>query len=248
MATLPLIIAHRGESRDAPENTLASIRLAWQRGADAVEIDVRRTADDQLAVIHDADTGQFGERRRLIARQTAAELAALDAGRWKAPRWAGERIPLLAEVLPTIPRRGRLFVEIKDGPDCVPPLQVCLAKSTARPAQVLLMSFNVETVRDAARAFPEYEACLLLEAKQWVRADSLARSLELARALGCRSVDLEKHDRLDRTVVETAHAAGLRVYVWTVNRAATARRLAAAGVDGITTDRCAWMRRQLELV
>ena len=112
----PEIIAHRGESSLAPENTLAAVQLAWAGDADAVEIDVRLTADGHLVVCHDADTERTTGQKLVVGECTLAELRALDAGAWKGAEWAGQKIPLLAEILDTIPENKRLFVEVKVGP------------------------------------------------------------------------------------------------------------------------------------
>jgi glycerophosphoryl diester phosphodiesterase len=243
----PLIIAHRGESRDAPENTLAAIRLAWARGAQAVELDVRRTRDDHVVVIHDPDLRRVGRSRLTVGGSTAAALREIDIGAWKHPHWMGERVPLLKEVLATVPRGGRLFVEIKDGPEIVPALRPVMASVSLAPRQVIFMSFHPETVARAVSELPGYEACLLLTAQQWCARGGLARGIEAAHALGCGSLDVQTDRRLDRVVVEAVHDARLRLYVWTVNRVSTAQRLVAAGIDGITTDRCAWMSTQLRV-
>jgi glycerophosphoryl diester phosphodiesterase len=84
------IIAHRGASFDAPENTLASVHLAWQQHADAVEIDCRLSADGQIVVIHDAHTGRVAGRSLGIAETPYDQLRQLDCGRWKGPQWAGQ--------------------------------------------------------------------------------------------------------------------------------------------------------------
>lgn len=241
----PLLIAHRGESYDAPENTLAAVNLAWARGARAVEIDARMAADGALVVSHDPDTRRIGGPRRPIRRQTLAELRALDAGAWKHRRWTGERVPLLREVLATVPSHGRLFVEMKEGAETVLPLADDLAAAQLSPRQVIVMSFLPETVAAAARALPDCEVCLLLRARDYVPVGHLARAIDYARSLGAHSLDVECHRALDRVKIAAAHAAGLAVYVWTVNRVATARRLVAAGINGITTDRCAWMQAQM---
>jgi len=243
----PLIIAHRGESRDAPENTLAAVRLAWERGARAVEIDVRLTADREVVVVHDADLRRIGRSRLTVAGSSAAALRAIDVGAWKHRRWSGERVPTLGEVLATVPRGARIFVEIKTGPEIVPALVRVMAASRLAPRQVLFMSFDRATIAAVARALPDHEACLLLTARQLFGGDGVAGAIAAAGALGCTSLDVQRHRRLNRAVVEAVHAAGLRLYTWTVNRLSTARRLAAAGIDGITTDRCAWMREHLDV-
>src|SRR5580698_8356847 len=97
------IIAHRGSSFEAPENTLAAVNLAWRQRADAVEIDVHLSRDGRLVVIHDSNTRRTTGVNRKVARQTLAELHALDAGRWKGLTWLGEKIPSLEEVLASVP-------------------------------------------------------------------------------------------------------------------------------------------------
>src|SRR5256885_16112584 len=105
------IIAHRGASHDAPENTLAAVQLAWQQNADAVEVDVRMSKDGQLVVIHDDNTRRTGKAARKVSDQTLAELRWLDVGGWKGRQWSGERSTTLEEVMAAVPHRRRLFVE-----------------------------------------------------------------------------------------------------------------------------------------
>jgi glycerophosphoryl diester phosphodiesterase len=148
-------------------------------------------------------------------------------------------------VLATVPAHGRLFVEMKEGPDTVPPLAALLAVAKLSDRQVIVMSFVPATVAAAASFLSSCEICLLLRARDYLPKGALARVLPRARELGCHSLDVELHRRLGPAVIDAAHTAGLAVYVWTVNRIPTARRLATAGIDGITTDRCAWMSEQL---
>lgn len=241
-----MIIAHRGESRDAPENTLGSIQLAWDRGAAAVELDVRLTRDEEVVVVHDPDLRRIGGSPRIVARSTAAELRTCDIGSWKHRRWSGERVPLLREVLATVPRGGCLFVEIKVGPEIVPALGAVLQAHGPSHGRIVLMSFNRETMAAVARVLPRYEACLLLTARHWLgRGGAITAAIDAARRLGCVSLDVEVHRQLNASCIDAVHSAGMSLYTWTVNRVATTRRLAAAGIDGITTDRCAWMQAQL---
>ncbi len=97
----PLIIAHRGASYEAPENTMAAVKLAWQMDADGVEIDVHLTKDEQVVVFHDDNTRRFGGNRKPIAECDYSELLKLDVGRFMGEQYKGERIPLLAQVINT---------------------------------------------------------------------------------------------------------------------------------------------------
>src|SRR5882757_4224835 len=109
----PLIIAHRGASFEAPENTLAAYRLAWQQNADGAEGDFQLTRDGRIVCIHDLTTGRTADANRVVAQSTFEELRRLDVGMWKHPRFAGERIPTLDEILALLPAGNLFFIEIK---------------------------------------------------------------------------------------------------------------------------------------
>jgi len=154
------IIGHRGASFDAPENTLASVRLAWAQGADAVEIDVHLTLDGRLVAIHDANTRRTTRVNRKVARQTLAQLRALDAGRWKGVQWAGEKIPTLEEVLDTIPPGRRLFIEIKSHAKAALELANALSRCQCPATQVVFISFSLPLLKSLKRSFPNLEVWL----------------------------------------------------------------------------------------
>src|SRR4051812_6064313 len=119
MAKPPEFVAHRGESHDAPENTLASYKLAWERGDDAAETDIHLTKDGKLIVSHDPDTGRLsaGKTKLVIKEHTADDLRKLDMGSFKGPSFADQKLPLLDELLAIIPPGKRLFIEVKIGPE-----------------------------------------------------------------------------------------------------------------------------------
>src|SRR5262245_58707114 len=101
------IIAHRGSSFSAPENTLAAVRLGWRQGADAAEGDFRLTADGQIVCVHDKTFKRTAGIDHPVAEMTLAEIERLDAGSWKSPEFAGERVPTLDQLLATVPERKR---------------------------------------------------------------------------------------------------------------------------------------------
>ena len=125
------LIAHRGESVDAPENTLAAFRLAWERGAVGIEGDFRLNADGEIVCMHDGNARRTTGVDLEISTATSAEVAALDAGLLKGEQWKGEGVPTLRQVLGTIPRHGRILLEIKDRPHLVPVLKRELEASVA---------------------------------------------------------------------------------------------------------------------
>lgn len=225
---------------------MAAISLAWQRGASAVEIDVRTSQDGQLMVIHDAKTSRIGGRPRPVTEQTAAELRTLDAGRWKDPRWAGERIPYLREVLQTVPPTGRLFIELKEGPEVVPLLAQLLTEIAVSPESYVVMAFSAPAVAACVQQLPGVHACQLLSARDWSPPRALLPLLGAAIERGCDSVNFERHPTLDEHIIESIHVAGLQAYVWTVNQPTEARRLQKSGIDAIATDRCEWLTKHLD--
>ena len=116
------IIAHRGSSFLAPENTRAAASLAWQEGADAVEGDFRLSRDGQIVCIHDDTLKRTAGVDRRVSELSLDELRQLDVGSWKAPQFTGERIATLDEMLATVPPGKRFYVEVKCGAEIVPEL------------------------------------------------------------------------------------------------------------------------------
>ena len=145
--TKPLIIAHRGESYDAPENTLASINLAWQRGAEAVEIDVHLSKDNNVIVIHDASTKRVSGKSGRIKNLTLDEIKNLDVGSWKNEKYKNEKIPTLEEVLKTIPPNKKLIIEIKSGVKILPFLKIEIKRANLKPNQIEIISFSYASER-----------------------------------------------------------------------------------------------------
>lgn len=241
-----LIIAHRGASHDAPENTLAAARLGWEQGADALEVDVHLTRDGRLAVIHDSDTQRTAGIPGEVGSLTLAELQSRDVGRWKSPRFAGERIPALEAILADVPAGKRLFVELKGGPASVPALQQAITQGVRAASlprsQITIIAFDLATARAAKRALPENEVCWLADAGDEAPCPTIAEVARVAREAGLDGIDVAADWELDVECVQQIRQGGFKLYVWTVDDAPLARRLAATGIDGLTTNRPGWLR------
>ena len=143
-ADLPLLVAHRGASHAAPENTLSAFKLAWEEGADGIEGDFHLSSDGEVVCIHDYDTERVAATKRVVAETPWKELSKLDVGAWKSPAYKGEPMPRLADVLDAIPAGKRFFLEVKCGPEIVGPIKKILAEKHADPARVTIISFNAE--------------------------------------------------------------------------------------------------------
>jgi glycerophosphoryl diester phosphodiesterase len=246
------IIAHRGASHDAPENTLAAVHLAWQQGADAVEVDVQLSKDGRLVVIHDDNTKRSGGFSRKVGAQTLDELRRLDVGRWKGQRWAGERIPTLAAVLATVPDAKRLFVEFKCGPAGVPEFKRVAKDAGKRPGLMVAIGFSRETMRLLKAEMPALEVCWISKLRRHWRTGrwlpAAEKLIAAAQKIGVDGLDLDARSPVNSALVEKLRTAGLKLYVWTVDSPAKAKQLVAAGVDGITTNRPGWLREHIQRV
>jgi glycerophosphoryl diester phosphodiesterase len=244
------IIGHRGASYDAPENTLASINLAWKQGADAAEFDVYLSKDGKIVVLHDRDTKRVAGVDKRVVDQTLEELRTLDVGKWKGAAFTGEKIPTLAEVLKTLPTGKRVFIEVKCGPEIVPELKRELAAAKLKPEQTAIISFSAEVIAATKKEMPSLQGYWIVSlnpgkkkpAKVWTAEELIKKATEI-KADG---LDLSADAMIDEAFIKKTSAAKLPVYVWTVNDAALAKRMIAAGVIGITTDRPGWLREQLK--
>jgi len=243
------IIAHRGASFDAPENTLAAVNLAWKRNADAVEIDVTLSRDGKIVVVHDETTKRYGGPNKKIVEQTLAELKRIDVGTWKNKKWADARIPTLSQVLRTIPEKKRLFIEIKCGVEIIPELKRVIRASGKKPRQIVCISFSLPTITAVKRALPKIEAAWIIGLQQHRRTQqwtpSLGPIIRKTKAAFLDGVDLSAKKVIDRKYVDRVRKAGLHFYVWTVDSQTQARKLIDAGVEGITTNRPGRLRKQL---
>lgn len=243
------LIAHRGASKDAPENTLAAFRLAWEQGADAVECDIRLSLDGRIMVMHDQSALRTTGADLVIARHHSADLRNLDAGKWKSPAFAGERIPFLEEVLEGMPEGKRLFIEIKCGVEILPALGAVLPADS--PSRCPLIGFDSDIMAETKRRFPDHKVYLLCEFSRrlplsGIRTDS-ATLIEHAKRQKLDGLDVRSRG-LTRNQVQRVRDAGLDVLAWTVNSGDEAARLFSWGVQGITTDSPGLLRDQLSAI
>ncbi len=251
-AQAQLIIAHRGASHDAPENTLAAFQLAWERRADGIEGDFYLTKDGQIVCIHDKTTARTAPAHAelTVAESTLAQLQSLDVGSWKSPKYAGERMPTLNQVMETVPDEGRIFVEIKCGPEILPVLEAQLAVSGLKPRQIVIICFNKEVVTQARQRMPQYKANWLTSYKQetdnspWTPSQlEVCQTLKQTAATGLGSQG--ELQVINESFVQAIRQQGNEFHVWTINDLNAARTFQALGAESITTDRPDFLREGL---
>jgi len=242
----PLIVAHRGASHDAPENTLPAFVLGWKQGADAIEGDFLLTKDNKIICIHDGSTKRLADRNLVVRQSTLKELHELDVGSWKHVKFKGTKIPTIAEVFATMPQGKKIFVEVKCGPEIIPHLVKEIENSELKTEQVVLICFKKEVVQAFKKAMPKNKAFWLSNFKKdkegtWTpSAGSVLATLKASKADG---LDSNKNipDEIARKVMD----AGYEWHAWTVNDIATAKKLKALGIHSITTDRPALIKGSL---
>ena len=228
------IIAHRGFSAKAPENTVEAFELAWKSGADACELDIHLTADGEVVVIHDKDTKRtFPGENKVIAKTKLADL---------------KELPTLAQALATLPAdRGRFVIEIKTGPEIVPALVKVLEPLRERAKQLAIISFQKDACAAAKKALPWIPVLQLSGSKDKKKEPvDLSKLIAQAKAANLDGLDLGADWSWSETMVARIHAAGLQAVVYTINKPADIARYAKLGLDGITTDDPVMAKKALE--
>ncbi len=247
-----VIVAHRGASYDAPENTISAFKEAWAQGADGVEGDFYVTKDQHIVCIHDKDTKRTAGTNLVVANSTLDELRTLEYGSWKDARFKGEPIPTFADVMAVIPE-GKLFViELKTGPEIVPLLKAELDRLKPATANLLIIAFNRDTVVAAKKQLPAIRTHWLTGFKQdkatgaWSpTVDDVAKILQ---ATGADGIGFQgRREVVTAEFLNTLKQRGLREFhVWTLDEPQDALFYKDLGAIGITTNRPAFIRDSLK--
>jgi glycerophosphoryl diester phosphodiesterase len=252
------VVAHRGMGQgfvqpDAPpENTLPAFAEGWKI-ARACELDVHLTRDGQVIVIHDDTTNRTTNASWTVRERFAAELRSLDAGRWKAQAFAGTRLPLIEDVLDSMPDGCELFIELKDGPQVVPSTAELVRQSGKSP-RVVFISFDIDTIMLARQEMPEND-CLLIVVFE-ADYDHGSWKVLYDEGPGFRTVTkayveddlIALVKQYNLTGIDTSFAVPpalitrlleekLRPVVWTVDDPSIALDMVRLGINTITTDR-----------
>lgn len=230
----PILFAHRGDCTHAPENTLEAFLLAYQKGADGIELDAKLSADGHVIVIHDATVDRTTNGHGRVKNLTLAELRELDAGSHFSEAFRGAKIPLLSEVFELVGQKGIINIELTnyDAPNDLLVEKVCeLVKKHGLQKRVIFSSFLAGNLKKAARILPEVPRGLLA-LPGWMGA--------WARSFGFMFGDyqaLHPHiTNVNAAQVQRVHRLKRRIHVWTANTADEVRQLQEWGVDGIFTD------------
>lgn len=233
-------IGHRGASYYAPENSLAAIRLAFELGADGAECDIRLTRDNQVVLWHDDNTLRLTGQNLDIAKSDYPELKQLKIKRspTNSAFFDEERMPLLKEVLESLPKDQLLVIEIKCGTEIFPHLQKVM-KDYWKSGAVAFISFGYETIAMAKSLYPDVPCYFLTSRKE-----ELMKKIPEIQKDKLDGVDLQSKI-IDREVVDELRKAEIDIWCWTVDAVDEALRMKELGVYVITTNRPTWLKEQI---
>jgi glycerophosphoryl diester phosphodiesterase len=225
----PRLLAHRGASAHAPENTAAALRAALQLGADGLEFDVRALSDGTAVLLHDETVDRTTDGQGAVAAYDRRSIARLDAGSWKDARFAGERIPLLEDVLAEFLGRAYLAIEMKEVlPEAIL-RSIGDAYRSSLAAEVLLASFDGKALERARDVVPALPRAIILGPQTPMPPTELVAYLGLAGLFA-------PSGRVDERFVVECRRAGLALTVYSVDDPGSAETLMAMGVEGVITD------------
>ncbi|MDP4263219.1 MAG: FISUMP domain-containing protein [Bacteroidota bacterium] len=224
------IIAHRGASYDAPENTRVSVNLAWQKGADAAEVDIYLTADGRIVCIHDANTKRTSGKNIEVAEANYQMLQTLDVGSFKSEKYKGEKIPLLDDIVAALPRGKELVVELKARMKLLPALKKIIDEEGINK-NISFICFDLATITATKKNFPDRQCVWLCN-----DIDSFFANIDKINSLSLDGVSL-RYSIIDSSVVSIVKKHHLKLFAYTVNDEKEMVRLVQSGVAGITTDR-----------
>jgi choline-sulfatase len=255
----PLVIAHRGSSAQAPENTLPAFQLAWEQGADGIEADFQLTKDGHIVCFHDKDTKRLAGRPLAIADATLEELRQFDVGSiqpqaaeralrsWKSDKFKDVRIPTIAEVFATVPQGKKIFIEIKCGSEIIDPLLRELTSSGLTHDQVVVIGFDSGILKSLKARDPKWQTAWLCSFEKRANGkprQAPARVIKTLRDIKALALMSGGGDA-DKDLLDNIRTAGIKHYVWTINDPKLAAAYRAQGADAIITDVPAEMRAAL---
>lgn len=229
------VVAHRGGAALAPENSLAALALALELEVEWIELDLRASSDGVVVVFHDATLERTSDGRGALAAQTAAQLAELDVGAWKDPRFAGERMPTLSQALAICRGRSELMLDAKTT-GLARAARDELERGDFDAARLWIGTWDEAQRREWMHELPHARHVFIGEAPENANREELARWLDLVVERGYRAVSL-RWSKLPPACAELARERGLALFVWTLNASAELEAALELGVDGVITDR-----------
>lgn len=246
------IVAHRGASYAAPENTIPSFELAFKENADFIEGDFWLTKDKEIVCVHDSNTARVNkEKIKLkINKSTLAELKNIDAGSWKGEEFKETQIPSIQEVLQIIPEGKGIFVEIKDNKEEFIKILFNILNSSGFPhGKIRIISFDPRMVAAVKRHIPEVKAYWLFS---WFSfkvtcnvANILGKFNQAIKAIKCDGINVNAACGINKNFVNELRKQQLDFSAYNVDEPDVLQKMLSLGVDAVTTNYPNKMREQM---
>ncbi len=240
---IPLVVAHRGASYAAPENTLPAFLLAFDEGADFIEGDFWLTKDNQIVCLHDKHTMRTAPKQKNlnVKKSTVHEILGLDFGKWKDEKYLFTRIITLEELLNIIPHGKGIFIEIKDTRQIfLSELQNVLKRTQFPHSLIRIIAFDSNVIKNSKRLFPKIKAYWLFD---WLLTDKcnnmlsvVSKLLTTLKMINADGIDMNYSKRITGEIISEVKKEGYEIVFYDVNTPEEAQKLAELGVDAITTN------------
>ncbi len=225
-----MIIAHRGVSFTLPENSLPAFEASWELGVDGIEGDFHLTKDGEIVCIHDDDTDRVCQTKAIIHKSTLKDLKKLELYH-EGDSSLNIKIPTLAEVIKTVPKGRKIFIEIKCGSEIVSPLLNQLSKSKMNIDEIVIISFHSDVIKKLKDMNPIYKALLLYSYEDGRDLDGL-----IDEALSLNANGISTDNESSKLFLDKVIDAGLEYHSWTIDDADVALELIEWGSSSITTN------------
>lgn len=248
-----IIVAHRGASYAAPENTIPSFELAFKENADFIEGDFWLTKDNEIVCLHDPDTKRVSNQNVKVQSATLSELKKIDVGIWKGDQFKGTTIPTLQEVFNVIPKGKGIYIEIKDDRKIfVERLREIINQFDIQKEKIRIIAFNPNTVRLAKDILPEIKTYWLFgwyfSKKKCLKSLAQRRLMQTLKTLNCDGIDVNAAPYIDEKLVKSLRENNLDFCAYDVDKVEDAVRLINLGIDSITTNSPLKIRKEIEVV
>lgn len=243
------IIAHRGSSAVAPENTISSFQLAWIENADGIELDIYMTSDQVIVSIHDSTTTRTSDFSLEINKSTSEELQKADVGGWKSNLFKNERIPSLISILEIMPIDKDIYIEIKDSKEIIPLLKKTIMRFPNLKSSIILIAFSYDIIKQIKSCLPDHKCLWIVE---------FSHNVPAITDKECQNV-INKiiEAKLDgiSSFADVAHCKQLAPYiksnnlfwnVWTVDSISIASEMKKLGINSLSTNRPRYIISNLE--
>ncbi len=240
-------ISHRGESIDAPENSLAAFKLSMERKTDGMECDVHLTTDGKVVVCHDASTLRTGSAFLQVEESSYAELQQIHISGAYEDIYPDEKIPLLSETFQYLGKDREYYIDLKgSNPELVPAVKAVVEASGVDCNQIVFIAFSETLVREIKKAMPQCRALWLNSLIREYGRVTAGELIAKLKELGVDGIDAAANPDTDAELIKAVHDAGMIYAVWTIDNPYQAQHFINMGVDAVTSNRAAKLKARYE--